>query len=239
MINAIVLVLAIIASSVVSFTPGTDLQRGWTRTPLTCSPPDVKSPFSLTQQRHTHPGVSNNLGPLFLFHGMAAGADVSSTGSVLTSMQTSLTWIATASADIDAMPENEFRTVFSGGLFVMFGSVLAAVFVGFMLENGNLYANVIADSYAQQGNDEEFWKGLSDEEKKKAQEMLNKAKGGGGSGPALGRADASTTTLAATTSATQAPQAPVASVSESQSTEASPKTENDLGMFSDYDVEDA
>lgn len=61
-----------------------------------------------------------------------------------------------------------------GGIIVMFGGVVSALIVGFILENGNLYANVVADSYAQSSQDEEFWKGLSDEEKKKAQEMIDK-----------------------------------------------------------------
>lgn len=56
----------------------------------------------------------------------------------------------------------------------MFGGVLSALIVGFILERGNLYANVVADSYVQSAQDEEFWKGLSDEEKKKAQQMIDR-----------------------------------------------------------------
>ena len=58
----------------------------------------------------------------------------------------------------------------------MLGGVLAALMVGFILERGDLYANVVADSYAQGAEDEEFWKGLSEEEKKKTQEILQKIK---------------------------------------------------------------
>ena len=58
----------------------------------------------------------------------------------------------------------------------MFGGVLSALIVGFILEKGDLYANVIADSYAQSAEDEEFWKGLSEEEKKKTRELLDKIK---------------------------------------------------------------
>ena len=58
----------------------------------------------------------------------------------------------------------------------MLGGVLAALMVGFILERGDLYANIVADSYAQGAEDEEFWKGLSEEEKKKTQEILQKIK---------------------------------------------------------------
>lgn len=82
--------------------------------------------------------------------------------------------ISTIDSDIANIPTNEFAPIFMGGIIVMFGGVLSALIVGFILENGNLYANVVADSYAQTEEDEEFWKGLSDEEKKKAQAMIDK-----------------------------------------------------------------
>jgi hypothetical protein len=56
----------------------------------------------------------------------------------------------------------------------MFGGVLSALMVGFILERGNLYASVVADSYAQGGDNEEFWAGLSETERKKAEEVLQK-----------------------------------------------------------------
>ena len=52
----------------------------------------------------------------------------------------------------------------------MFGGVLSALVVGFILDRGDLYATVAAESYLQGADDEEFWKGLSDEEKKKTLE---------------------------------------------------------------------
>jgi hypothetical protein len=61
-----------------------------------------------------------------------------------------------------------------GGIIVMFGGVISALIVGYILESKNLYANVVADSYAQGADDEEFWKGLSDEEKKKTQALIDK-----------------------------------------------------------------
>lgn len=84
--------------------------------------------------------------------------------------------VATIDSDIASIPDNEFTTVFLGGIGVMAGGLLSAVIVGTILESKNLYANVVADSYAQGGDNEQFWRGLSDEEKVKAQEMLSKVK---------------------------------------------------------------
>lgn len=86
-------------------------------------------------------------------------------------------WIATIDADIANISDNEFAPVFMGGIAVMFGGLLSATIVGFILEKGDLYANVVADSYIQQqngngGNDEEFWAGLTEEETIKGREIL-------------------------------------------------------------------
>jgi hypothetical protein len=81
--------------------------------------------------------------------------------------------ISTISADIDNIPQDDFGTVFAGGIAVMIGGVLSTLFVGFLLERGNSYASVVAESYAQ-GGDEEFWKSLSPEDQEKAREMLDK-----------------------------------------------------------------
>lgn len=59
---------------------------------------------------------------------------------------------------------------------VMAGGVISAVIVGFLLEKGDLYASIAAESYLQSAEDEEFWKGLSDEEQSKAREMMDKIK---------------------------------------------------------------
>jgi hypothetical protein len=56
----------------------------------------------------------------------------------------------------------------------MFGGVLSALITGFILERGNLYASVVADSYAQGGDNEEFWQGLTETERKKAEDVLQK-----------------------------------------------------------------
>lgn len=95
-------------------------------------------------------------------------------GSLVDSIMASNVWLATIDADIANIPTNEFAPVFFGGIAVMFGGVLSALIVGYILDSKNLYASVVADSYAQGADDEEFWKGLSDEEKKKTQALIDK-----------------------------------------------------------------
>lgn len=137
--------------------------------------------------------------------------------------------IATIDADIANVPENEFAPIFAGGIMVMFGGVLSALIVGFILESNNSYANVIADSYAQGAEDEEFWKGLSDEEAKKTKELLQKLKeskeGGAPAAPAVAEP-------VAATSVEEAPEAPKSEPAAS----AEPTTASSAGkdMFSDY-----
>ena len=54
----------------------------------------------------------------------------------------------------------------------MFGGVISAIILGFILEKGDLYASVVADSYRQEENDEEFWRSLSAEERAQGKEIL-------------------------------------------------------------------
>jgi hypothetical protein len=130
-------------------------------------------------------------------------------------------WLATIDADIANIPTNEFAPVFFGGIAVMFGGVLSALIVGYILDSKNLYASVVADSYAQGADDEEFWKGLSDEEKKKTQALIDKlnAKKVSDDG-APARIEASTKVVAATDD----------SFFESVLEKSAPE----LDMFSDY-----
>lgn len=86
-------------------------------------------------------------------------------------------WISTIDSDIASIPNDQFGLVFAGGIMVMFGGVLSAVIVGFLLEKGDLYASLAAESYLQSAEDEEFWKGLSQEEQGKARELMEKIKG--------------------------------------------------------------
>lgn len=104
----------------------------------------------------------------------------------------------------------------------MFGGVISALIVGFILENGNLYANVVADSYAQSEEDEEFWKGLSEEEKNKAQAMIDRLN----AKKALEDGVENTTPLV-----TQASQVEITNV---VTNEDAAKETVDLDMFSDY-----
>lgn len=53
---------------------------------------------------------------------------------------------------------------------------MSALIVGAILESGNNYANVIADSYAQ-GGDESFWESLTPEQKEETERLLKKVKG--------------------------------------------------------------
>lgn len=84
--------------------------------------------------------------------------------------------VATIDADIANIPTNEFAPIFAGGIAVMFGGLFSALAVGFIIDKRDLYVNIVADSYAQGADDAEFWKGLSEEEKKKTQELLQRLK---------------------------------------------------------------
>jgi hypothetical protein len=142
-------------------------------------------------------------------------------GSSLDSIMASNMWLSTIDADIANIPTNEFAPVFFGGITVMFGGVLSALIVGYILDSKDLYASVVADSYAQGADDEEFWKGLSDEEKKKTQALidkLNAKKASEGGAPA--KIEASTEIVPATDDSFYE------SVLE--------KTAPELDMFSDY-----
>lgn len=141
--------------------------------------------------------------------------------------------VATIDADIANVSDNEFAPIFAGGIMVMFGGVASALIVGAILESSDSYANVIADSYAQGGEDEEFWKGLSEEEKKKTQELLQKIKAskeGGDAAPPATPAPVVADTIASEQESSDAPQP------ETSPDPEAPKTESakDPGMFSDY-----
>lgn len=84
--------------------------------------------------------------------------------------------IATIDSDIASMSSNEFAPVFLGGIAVMFGGLLSAVFVGIIVDSKDLSAQIVAESYSQGQDDEEFWKGLSEEEKKKTQDLLRRVR---------------------------------------------------------------
>jgi hypothetical protein len=154
---------------------------------------------------------------------MLSPQELASTASATTN------WLATIDGDIAKISDNEFAPIFAGGLLVMFGGVISAFIVGFILDRGDLYANVVADSYAQSAEDEEFWKGLSEEERKKTQELIQKlnAEKEGGERPSLeppstvvtAESDEKTVVTATTVPATPEEKVPV----------------KEVDMFSDYD----
>jgi hypothetical protein len=130
--------------------------------------------------------------------------------------------LATIDADIANIDDNKFGLVFAGGIAVMVGGVLSALIVGFILERGDLYASVVADSYLQGAQDEEFWKGLSEEETKKTQELLSKVKASKEGGTI------DTTAQHATSYSSDGYKTPIVSVNVSDE-------KKEVGMFSDYD----
>lgn len=65
-------------------------------------------------------------------------------------------FIATIDSDIASIPDDQFGKVFAGGIFIMFGSVLSTIFVGFLIESGGGgYADLVAETYAEQNMGEE------------------------------------------------------------------------------------
>lgn len=142
--------------------------------------------------------------------------------------------IATIDSDIANIPDNEFATVFAGGIVVMFGGLFSALAVGFIIDSKNLYANIVADSYAQGGDDSEFWKGLSDEEKKKTQELLKKLKESkeGGASQNDDRAEPVVTMAAAAELRPKPVHAKTTALEPEESENKAEKKQ--IGMFSDY-----
>jgi hypothetical protein len=90
--------------------------------------------------------------------------------------------LATVSADIDSIPTDEFGTVFAGGIAVMLGGVVSALVVGALLDSGDNYSSVIAESYEGRVTkeeimaDEEFWSKLTPEQQEEAKKLLGKVK---------------------------------------------------------------
>jgi KaiC/GvpD/RAD55 family RecA-like ATPase len=103
----------------------------------------------------------------------------------------------------------------------MVGGVLSTMVVGVILDKGDLYANLAAESYLQSSDDEEFWKGLSEEERKKTEDVINKIK------KAKGEAPAEATVVAAVSES-------AASTSESAETKPAELSSTPKDMFSDY-----
>lgn len=143
--------------------------------------------------------------------------------------------VATIDADIANIPTNEFAPIFAGGILVMFGGLLSALAVGFIIDKRDLYANIVADSYAQGADDVEFWKGLNEEEKKKTQELLQRLKESKEGGPN----EKSESSEPNEKSESSEPIVPL-TVTNSMSSSSKAKDSNtiqetkEIGMFSDY-----
>ena len=89
------------------------------------------------------------------------------------SLEHASTLISTIDSDIASIPDDEFRKVFAGGGLIMFGSVLSTIFVGFLVESGGGgYADLVAETYAEQDFDSLDSMGLSADQKKETEEML-------------------------------------------------------------------
>jgi len=82
--------------------------------------------------------------------------------------------LATIDSDIANISDDKFKEVFAGGIVVMFGGVLSALIVGFILEIGDNYDKVVSDSFAEGGEDDAFWGTLTPEQKAQAEEALQK-----------------------------------------------------------------
>ncbi|KAL7489725.1 hypothetical protein ACHAW6_015416 [Cyclotella cf. meneghiniana] len=86
------------------------------------------------------------------------------------------TFLSTIDSDIASIPDDQFRKVFAGGGLIMLGSVLSTVFVGFLIESNNSYADLVAESYAGQDlkGEESFLDSLklTPEQKRETEEMI-------------------------------------------------------------------
>ena len=119
----------------------------------------------------------------------------------------------------------------------MIGSVISAMMVGFMLEKGDLYASVAAESYLQSGDDEAFWKTLSDEEQVKAREILDKIKSSSSKKETRGESSTGSSPTTGSTSrvVVDSNVAVGASMSEPPARAAAPvQPSKPADMFSDY-----
>ena len=87
-------------------------------------------------------------------------------------LTTASTFLSTIDSDIASIPDDQFRTVFAGGGLIMLGSILSTVFVGFLIEKTNSYADLVAETYAGQDEDKSFLESLSFEQRKEAEEMV-------------------------------------------------------------------
>jgi len=120
-------------------------------------------------QKHYFPKINGKRTPM----STCTSRDMLPIDDLSTSLSSASIYLSTIDADIAKISNEDFAAVFTGGIVVMFGGVFSALIVGFLLENGNSYASVVADSYAQ-GGDEKFWESLSPEDAEKTRELMGK-----------------------------------------------------------------
>lgn len=89
------------------------------------------------------------------------------------------TFLSTIDSDIANIPDDEFGKVFAGGIFIIFGSILSTVFVGYLVESSNGYADLVAETYAERDMGDEGAESFLDsigvkgsKEKEEAMEMV-------------------------------------------------------------------
>jgi hypothetical protein len=144
--------------------------------------------------------------------------------------------LSTIDSDIAKLSDNEFAPVFLGGIAVMVGGLLSAVFVGLVVDKKDLYASLVADSYLQGSgeDDESFWKGLSDEEKKKTQEMLEKVRSGKINSSSKSNNNGEAPLVVAQSSDSSASPANAAKAAQPTESSKADEPKVEIGMFSDY-----
>lgn len=116
---------------------------------------------------------------------------------------------------------------------VMVGGVLSAVIVGAILENGDLYASLAAESYLQSADDAEFWKDLNEEEKKKAEIMLSRIKQAKEGGVSVGDLSMAAETIEKQSTTITAAEASTILPKVEQPKRVATKASSDI--FSDYE----
>lgn len=116
----------------------------------------------------------------------------------------------------------------------MVGGLLAVIIVGALVEKGDLYANLAAESYIQSADDKEFWKSLSEDEKKKAEIMLSKVKEGKEKG-IVDEKELQESVLAAIEGETQTTTTDSPAPAERKPVKTTEAAKASSDMFSDYD----
>jgi hypothetical protein len=159
--------------------------------------------------------------------------DVSTVSGLLEQAAASSWWVATIDSDIAKIPENEFAPVFLGGMAVMLGGVLSAAFVGTVVDQKNLYGQLVVDSYLPDRDDQAFWKELTEEERLKVKGLLERMAEGKEDGKQeLEAMMAQKKAAAANNNNTM--DAVTANKSSPSSDPSATKKQKEMEMFSDY-----